>query len=47
MELWNRKSDCCRYQNTSNFKATPNMFYSQESQDSSLERCILKNKIII
>tara|TARA_Y100000389_G_C17459932_1_gene520935 strand:+ start:1229 stop:1963 length:735 start_codon:yes stop_codon:yes gene_type:complete len=42
LNQWNKSTYRQRYQNTCNFKAKPNIFYSQESQDSSLENCIFK-----
>lgn len=42
MDQWNYQCNNARYENTSNFIASPNQFFSQYNQDRSLERCIFK-----
>jgi FkbM family methyltransferase len=42
MYTWNNQIDSRRYESQSYFKGTINTFYSQYSQDRSLETCIFK-----
>jgi len=42
MSLWNKQINSIRYENTTNFIAPVNQFFSQYSQDRSLESCIFK-----
>jgi len=43
MNQWNNQYYCDRYENSSNFEAQYNTFYSQYCQDRSLENCIFKS----
>ena len=42
MSYWNYQENNTRYENTRNFDANANQFFSQYNQDRSLEHCIFK-----